>query len=73
MKGARTKTKQSKGKSQVTWDNETQEQIQTAIEKLVLKNKERVSAAVKDSFRIVKSSHAVNFVLSVNGKYITSV
>lgn len=47
--------------------------FQTAIEKLVLKNKKRVSAAVKDSFRIVKSSHAVNFVLIVNGKYITSV
>ena len=62
MKGARTKTKQSKGKSQVTWDNETQqEQIQTAIEKLVLKNKKRVSAAVKDSFRIVKSSQSILF------------
>ena len=46
MKGARTKTNQSKGKSRVTWDNEIQDQIQNAIEKLVMKNKKRVSAAV---------------------------
>ena len=39
-------TNQSKGKSRVTWDNEIQEQIQNAIEKLVMKNKKRVSAAV---------------------------
>lgn len=61
MKGAQTKTNQSKGKSRVTWDNEIQEQIQNAIEKLVLKNKKRVSAAVKDSFRIVKSSQSILF------------
>ena len=61
MKGARTKTKQSKGKRQVTWDNENQEQIQTAIEKLIKKKKKRVSAAVKDSFRIVKSSQSILF------------
>ena len=59
MKGALTKPNQSKGKSRVTWDNEIQEQIQNAIEKLVLKNKKRVSAA--DSYRIVESSQSILF------------
>lgn len=61
MKGARTKTNQSKGKSRVTWGNEIQKQIQNAIEKLVPKNKKRVSAAVKDFFRIVESSQSILF------------